>query len=119
MPPGLARDKCRPPVGATDVDPRQYTDGIAIAFDGEAGNLVTHIKVIDTNPEFPFSEALSSDGLTLNIWFRDGYVMPYDTKFDIMFVGRSGCMPMHGISSDCQPIPVVYSFTTMPKSKKR
>lgn len=69
--------------------------------------------MIRTDPEFPFAEELSPDGLTLNIWFLDGYVMPYDTAFTIEFVGRSDCMSMHGISAGCQPVPVKYSFKTV------
>ena len=107
--------KCDPPVGST-VAPEDYMDKLVIVFDGEAGHKVTHIAVIDTKPRFPFVEKLDPDGLTLNIWFREGYTMPYDTQFEIMLVGRSGCMHMHKLSPDnCLVLPVKYSFSTTPK----
>jgi hypothetical protein len=116
--PGIADDKCDPKPDST-VDPQKYPNKLTIVFDGEAGNRVTNIKVVNTRPRFPFTEELSPDGLTFTIWLLDGYMMPYNTKFDIMFVGKSGCLPMHGFSpTDCQPVPVNYSFKTMAKVEK-
>lgn len=74
--------------------------------------------MINTDPEFPFTEELSLDGLTLNVYFLDDYVMPYDTRFTIEFVGRSGCMPLHGITADCQVVPVRYAFKTMAREER-
>lgn len=72
-------------------------------------------KVFATYPEFPFSDKLSDDGMSLVISFLDGYTMPLNTKFTIELYGMnySSFMPLIGGPPCVPPEPARYSFTTI------
>jgi hypothetical protein len=110
MPPHIVGKECDPEDGAVGVNPKKYSDKIAIVFSEKMG----HVGVVTIHPKFPFTEIL--DGEILTISFIDGYVMPYDTKFTIELSGADlAGNPMVGEYDleKCEYKPREYSFTTM------
>jgi len=72
-------------------------------------------QVFDTNPEFPFKDELSKDGMSLVITLLDGYKMPYNTNFTIELYGvnYSSLMPLISGAPCYPPEPTRYTFKTI------
>ncbi len=100
-PPMIVGYECKPKDGETNVDPNEYPEKLVITFD----DLLREARVVSTKPEFPFTDKLSEDRMSLEISFVD-YTMPYETEF---VIGLS-VADMAGDRGD-----VDYSFTTMVK----
>jgi hypothetical protein len=97
--PGIDNDKSDPKDGAIDVDPESYSEKLVVSFNEP----VSEVKVVKTDPEFPFTTELIYGWMTLEIRFQ-GYNMPNNTKFTIVLDATD----MAGNKTT-----LVYSFTTI------
>ena len=93
--------ECKPKDGESNVDPNDYPEKFVIAFN----EALYQARIVSTRPEFPFTDELSEDRMTLEISFVD-YTMPYETEFVIALDATD----LGGNTTYLQ-----YSFTTMVK----
>jgi hypothetical protein len=103
-PPGIYGSECDPRDGATNVDPQQYKEKLVIGFNES----MSEVKVLSTEPEFPYTAELIAEARKLIISFAQGYTMPEGTAFRIELVG----VDLTNTAFDSWPEPEVYSFTT-------